>query len=723
MRLILDVTPVSRAWFTPSRVAPGVHVVYATGDGGVASLGGRPLSVWESLFSPYRTRYDIDVTDHRCVVDLRATPLPARGGGLLSGAVEVGFRVHDPVAVVRALVNDPVPVIHGFLMEWLPFFTRHSDGPAAVAAIEAAARKRVRLPEGITIFSAKPRLTQLAVFTEPVDADDAPPVIPLKHRLSKTDPGKLREILEELRRMRALPNQGSAPMDGFPPTTGSVPTYGSPPAAGRDREPPATAAPEEGDAERFLVGEAPTSVRVGQEFSLVARVSVERPGPGPAAAPLAGLAPDEDVDVVLLVQPDFGLRGEDLQTTVRVPARAGSVPVRFGLRAHEVGRRRLRLSAWMGGTLLAELALEVSAEPDAADERTQRRQAAMAGLTSRPGDVTLQVGFDGSRYSFQIASSRYWSEQVVARSLTDAPGEAVERTIDMLRKLAAGRTAYSTGSARRWIEETGVGLWQDLVPDPIKEAFWELRDDIGTFTIAGAEDVVPWELVYPLSATRDDGFLVEQFPVVRRMLGQRAAATICIDDPRFVVPGKSPANAREEADRLRRVLRQSAGPAYVSHLDELMDLLDTADVGLLHFACHNSFSAQQGGSAIAMEGGAFVPLMLNSTAERRRLAGRHPLVFVNACRSAGVAPEYTRMTGWASQFLRAGAGAFVGTLWPVSSDRAAGFAEAFYAELTAGAALGTASQRARRAVADAADPTWLAYTTYGDPAATISRAA
>lgn len=81
-------------------------------------------------------------------------------------------------------------------------------------------------------------------------------------------------------------------------------------------------------------------------------------------------------------------------------------------------------------------------------------------------------------------------------------------------------------------------------------------------------------------------------------------------------------------------------------------------------------------------------------------------------------PEYTQMMGWAEQFMAAGAGAFVGTLWAVRSDSATNFAEAFYGELTNGKSLGEACRLARREAArDPSDPTWLAYSVYGDPAA------
>ena len=87
-----------------------------------------------------------------------------------------------------------------------------------------------------------------------------------------------------------------------------------------------------------------------------------------------------------------------------------------------------------------------------------------------------------------------------------------------------------------------------------------------------------------------------------------------------------------------------------------------------------------------MGGGPFVPLLLKKAVTLQALAGRHPLVFINACRTAGAVPEYMKMMGWAEQFMAAGAGAFVGTLWAVRSDSATKFAEAFYSALTDGAA-------------------------------------
>ena len=67
-------------------------------------------------------------------------------------------------------------------------------------------------------------------------------------------------------------------------------------------------------------------------------------------------------------------------------------------------------------------------------------------------------------------------------------------------------------------------------------------------------------------------------------------------------------------------------------------------------------------------------------------------------------------------------GAFVGTLWEVNDRLAAAFAQHLYTGLFAGDTLGEALHAARLHVReiDPANPTWLAYTLYGDPAATFA---
>ena len=157
----------------------------------------------------------------------------------------------------------------------------------------------------------------------------------------------------------------------------------------------------------------------------------------------------------------------------------------------------------------------------------------MEPVRAVPGEVTLQVRFDGERYTFQ--------------------------------------------------------------------QFWQLRSSIGTFSIACGQDTIPWELLYPLSPGQDEGFLVEQFPVLRRVYGQRRSRRVSVTPSVYVVPAGSPANAGQEIDALRH--RLGASSEEVCHLDRLLDLIGTGTGGLLHFACHSTFRADAGGSSITMGGG------------------------------------------------------------------------------------------------------------------------
>ncbi|HVV21688.1 MAG TPA: CHAT domain-containing protein [Pseudonocardiaceae bacterium] len=460
---------------------------------------------------------------------------------------------------------------------------------------------------------------------------------------------------------------------------------------------------------RFLVADLPSRTPLDADVSLVVRIGTTSSG-WAASAPLAPLPAGW---VTVLVQAPAGLRATgQLEQVLDVPPAGDSAPVRFGFRAVAPGLHRVRVMAFAGGTFLAELELEVSVEPGGPAVRGNAAVAVLDGVHARQGEVTLQVRTDGNRVLFQLLSDSYLFEPVIAEAMAGESPPAVERAIETLRQLAAGRGPYSGATARRWMAETGIGLWEGIVPALVKEQYWQLRDQITSFTIATSNDVIPWELLYPLRPGSDDGFLVEQFPVLRRVFGQQRCDHVMIRPCTYVVSGRSPVNTQQEIDAVTAVLG-SAG--VVDDLDQLLDLLASGRCGPLHFVCHNSFSSAAG-SSIAMRGGPFVPALLNSATVRRSLAAHSPLVFVNACRSAGTAPEYTTMTGWAQQFMAAGAGAFVGTLWPVRSESAGAFAEAFYSLLRAGEPLGGAALRARQAaVPDGPDPTWLAYSVYGDP--------
>lgn len=474
-----------------------------------------------------------------------------------------------------------------------------------------------------------------------------------------------------------------------------------------------------GGVQRYLALDMPSRIPVMADLSILVRITGDLPDPPRAAAPLKWFEPQPDGTLVtIIMQAPAQLRPtEALEQVLVVPAQGDSEPARFAFRAERPGLFKVRVTAFTGGTFLGELAAEVSVEANGRRTDGRRLVADLGHLHAEPGEVTLQVRFDGDRYTFQLLSDSYLFGPVLAEALTAQPGEAVERTLAMLRAMAARRSGYTAGNARRWMREAGVGLWKDMVPDLIKEQFWQLRSSIAAFSIVCGRDTIPWELLYPLSTSgADAGFLVDQFPVLRRVYDQRRCRFLSLGPAFYVVPPKRPTNALDEVTALQRKLGAEVDP--IGDLETLMTLIDSGDFGILHFACHNAFRSNAGGSSVAMDGGPFVPALLNAAVTTKAFAARSPLVFINACRSAGVVPEYTQLLGWAGQFMAAGAGAFVGTLWAVPSDSARVFADAFYDCLKSSRTLGKAVQEARKAVShDIADPSWLAYSIYGDPTA------
>jgi hypothetical protein len=500
---------------------------------------------------------------------------------------------------------------------------------------------------------------------------------------------------------------------------------GDTPAYHERGEPPATAVQPSAPAvepqrARYLVAELPERAPAGRRISLQVNITL-----APAAEELSTRmkpfdVPPEGRDVIITVSaPGLTALG-DLEQDLHVPPAADSEPVRFGFMAGRAGLHTVTVRAFAGGTFLAELVLQISVEVGAALEEGPARMAEVGAMACEPGEVTLQVSItDDNRFSFQLFGDALYPVQLSERLAGD-PREAVSALVAELRSFAARTSPYASPAlVRNRLQNLGAQLWADAVPEAVRRQFWEQTDKINLFTVASEGDTVPWELLYPVDRDNDNGFLVEQFPVVRRVYGQGRAKTLPLASAAYVVPPGSPKNALDEVQAIRdRLGARVADRGVLDQLDQLITLFASAP-SVLHFACHNQFDA--GGSVVNMAGGPFRPGDLSIAAQKRSLESANPLVFFNACRTAGEIPGLVQMMGWAKLFMRAGAGAFLGSLWAVRSSSARTFADVFYqAFVTERMPLGAASLRARQAVADNdGDPTWLAYTVYGNPAATI----
>lgn len=471
---------------------------------------------------------------------------------------------------------------------------------------------------------------------------------------------------------------------------------------------------------RYLKGRCPESVAVGKSFSLLVSV-VLTAGPGQAELESFPVPPTgRDIDLIADA-PGLRVLG-DRQQTVSVPADADSRPVRFEFRADTAGPRQVSVTAWIGGSYLGELRAEITAERDGRGEDTDRDVLAEIATEAAEGAVSLVVRYDPGHQTYRFEFRDDDNPDEVTSHLAYDPGPIVERLVADLDGLAQPDGGYSGTQTHAYLVNAGARLWRELVPGPLREQFWERRHRIRQLTILADHDTVPWELLYPRDSGRDAGFLVEQFPVTRAMFGRRLGRRLSLRPSRFVLAEGSLPQAQREIDVLRRLLDpdQPAG-SVIADVKTLLDLIQNGNFGLLHFACHNGFDIGRG-SSITMDSGLFTPTLMTTAAIDQVLGRTAPTIFMNACRSAGLAATYNRLDGWASMFLEAGATAFIGSLWAVRDRTAREFAEEFYQQLHGGCPLGEAMMRARQVMAAERpnDPAWLAYTVYGNPGAMVS---
>jgi hypothetical protein len=348
----------------------------------------------------------------------------------------------------------------------------------------------------------------------------------------------------------------------------------------------------------------------------------------------------------------------DLEQELFVPFAVDSEPVRFGFIAGPAGLHLVVVRAFSGGTFVGELTLQISVEPGAALEEGRGQTALLSGLAAEPGEVTLQVSrTDEDRYSFQLIGEA-WNPVEITRRLAGDPTQVVGALIEELRAMAANESRFSsTALVRNRIRNLGAQLWADVVPEAIRRQFWAQGDRIKLFTIASDMDTVPWELLYPVDGDNDNGFLVEQFPVVRRVYGQGRTRVLHLDSgTAYIVPPGSPTNAMAEVDGVRGIFPVSVRNRGVhASLAEFVELIDAAP-SVLHFACHNAFT-EKSGSVITLEDGLLRPNDLAIVVQKKGLAAISPLVFLNACRTAGDIPGLMQLragpgSSWAREQAR-----------------------------------------------------------------------
>lgn len=332
-------------------------------------------------------------------------------------------------------------------------------------------------------------------------------------------------------------------------------------------------------------------------------------------------------------------------------------------------------------------------------------------------------------------------------------------------RLRVDRAAYVAGMYReiedRWLSHKqdleafeqdmrgyGGALFDELIPLDLQAPLWKVRDTLKVIQVVSEEPFVPWEVVHlkpprapggPPSRLPPDPHFLAQMGLMRWLHNHhRAPRDIKVRPGRayFVVPDypdkdyKLP-EALAEIPFLKKKLHAVEWAAEVNAVRTLLS--DGGGVDLFHFSGHGEAVAQTSQQETAraqlllegrMEQGKYVPLFLDAETVQQygNLTGEdgnQPLVVLNACQVGRASWKLTSIGGFAEAFIRAGAGAFVGTLWSVGDQPARNFTEGFYQALIDGRTVAEATLRGREAARLAGEATWLAYVVYGHPQAVV----
>jgi hypothetical protein len=387
----------------------------------------------------------------------------------------------------------------------------------------------------------------------------------------------------------------------------------------------------------------------------------------------------------------------------------------------------ITVRAFVGSSFLGALPIQVTVGASGQIDPPAEHQVELSRREWQEGEVTLEIEYDEDKkvYAYRwrdgtfVPDVSFRNEEQLKRT----PIEVVDGIVQGLNSLARGVTGYSPESAAEWLKNQGIGLWQSLFPARLQAQFRENWYKITRLSIISKNDMIPWELLYASDQEGELGYLAERFPIAR--LPQRGVPpSLRFATADFVRPPKdTPAAAAKEIQAVSSILRGRGVDvrAATTDLDSLRRLLAGGGFSLLHFASHNSFSREPPFDRISLGKAGFDPSFLNQYMPRSSFRDSSPLVFINACGSDRRTPVYTRLGGWADAFLDAGAGAFIGSLWEVRDASSFSFATEFYTALTENKTIGDSIAAARQKLLmdDPSDPTWLAYTLWGDPAAKV----
>jgi hypothetical protein len=489
-----------------------------------------------------------------------------------------------------------------------------------------------------------------------------------------------------------------------------------------------------GGADQCLRAEFPEKAPLDAVASLL--VSLDRTFV-PGASLAVTLPWGSEIDVVVQARRGFALEG-GAEGTLIVTGEDEGLPIQFKLRANAPGTGQIRVLAFHTGRPLGMITLAPLVVESAGDAATARleRSGTLAPATIRVPDLSLLILENDNAGCPEVSLRLSSADPSLGYNLKPfGPIRLKSEPYGYFQSFFKDIEALPVATSRdkAWVEQRlaakGANLYEQLVPEDLRTILWRLRTRITSVQVQSEEPWIPWELC-KLFGTPDQGgeieegpFFCEAFQLTRWIPGLAQIPQLRMKKLAVVVPDDSGLSfaAPERAYLLSlKSAERDVEPIPATFLD-VQAALASGMYDAWHFSGHGSFrnEPRPDRSAMILQGGdRLTPEDLSGRVAN--LGRTHPLVFLNACQIGQSGMGLTGMGGWARRFLSAGAGGFLGAYWSIYDEPALNFARAFYDGLLSGDPVGKAAQAARQKIKSSGDPTWLAYTVFADPMATVA---
>jgi len=419
----------------------------------------------------------------------------------------------------------------------------------------------------------------------------------------------------------------------------------------------------------------------------------------------------------------------------------------FEIRGIEMGDVSAALLFRQEGRSLGSLSFQITVlehPPEDQNETALKGKTCVSPLAPDDQDlltllIEQQVRGSEVRYRYRLDSEGLGMNYLerTSRPLKGGSGQtfATERAFveDLYRRVTHDvLNVKDVRRLRRTVRAVGASLCEQLFDPDVTREIWRVRDRISRIEIVSWEPYIPWELLYlqnpdDNSGKKKDGLFLAETSLIRSMPGLPRARNLPMRRWAYLAAEYTAIDEEPvggEVEYLRSTLpERDINPEPIpGTYDAFFDALEEGDFDVLHLACHGRSDHEAIDSATLLIGdlinaaGKGEPVSVDALTVRQegRLAS-DSLVFLNACESGRLGPSLTTWGGWPTAFLNAGAGAFVGTSWPVREKPAAAFTRAFYEALLEGETLSAAATTARNAIRNMGDASWLAYKVYGHP--------